>query len=480
MEGEDRLMAGARKDLLWYTKWTKPDYRINWHHRLTAKYLMRWIAGEIPFLIISEPPRHGKTELVNRRMVPFIFGQNPDANIIGASYASDLASRVNREIQRVMDGPRHLAAFPNARLASKKHVWTGEKRPLRNNDEFEIVGHTGSYRCAGVGGPITGMGCQYLIIDDPHKDAKEADSQTKRDNVWEWFIATALTRVEDDSRILINMTRWHDDDLVGRLLLQQKEKGEHGFPWVTLNLPAIRTTNDQEGDPRELGEALWPWKYNEDRLRRIEATAGPRWWSALYQQDPVPASGGLFTSDMFDFRSCADIQWKYRFAMADTAYKDKQENDFTVFTVFGVDASDELYVIDVWRKRIKSKEVERPVVTFLTQYMGYEFRGCYIEPKGHGIYLNQKLPELGIVMPSDTMIDKFFKDRKWDKVQRANNAIPFLGNRKVHINEKINDKAELLNEVLRFPRAPHDDFVDTVIDGIKFTYASSYGILDVL
>ena len=324
------------------------------------------------------------------------------------------------------------------------------------------------------------MGCQYLIIDDPHKDAKEADSQTKRDNVWEWFIATALSRVEDDSRILVNMTRWHDDDLVGRLLLQQKEKGDHAFPWMTLNLPAIRTNLEREDDPRDIGEALWPWKYNEDRLRRIEATAGPRWWSALYQQDPVPASGGLFTQDMFDFVSVANIKWKYRFAMADTAYKDKQENDFTVFTVFGVDENDDLYVIDVWRKRIKAKDIEKPVVVFLTSYMGYEFRGCYIEPKGHGIYLNQKLPTMGVVMPSDTMIEKFFQDRKWDKVQRANNAIPFLGNRKVHINEKINDKTELLNEVLRFPRAAHDDFVDTVIDGIKFTYASSYGILDVL
>ena len=111
-ESDQELVEGARKHLLWYTKLTKPDYRINWHHRLTAKYLMRWIAGEIPFLIISEPPRHGKTELVNRRMVPYIFGQNPNSNIIGASYSGDLASRVNREIQRVMDSPRHLAAFP--------------------------------------------------------------------------------------------------------------------------------------------------------------------------------------------------------------------------------------------------------------------------------------------------------------------------------------------------------------------------------
>lgn len=480
LEGEQKLITGARSNLLWYTKYTKPNYMINWHHRVTARYLMRWIAGEIPFLIIEEPPRHGKTELVNRRMVPYIFGQNPNAAIIGASYSGELASRVNREIQRVMDTPRHLNVFPQARLSSKKTAYTGEKKPLRNNDEFEIVGHTGSYRGVGVGGAITGMGCQYLIIDDPVKDAKEADSQNKRDSIWDWFVSTALSRVEDNSRILINMTRWHDDDLVGRLLQQRDAKGDHAFPWTELRIPAIRDNMDMEEDPREIGDALWPYKYDKARLAKIEATSGPRWFSALYQQRPQAASGGMFTQSMFEFASIAGKEWQYTFVMADTAYKDKQENDYTVFTVFGVDKDNELYVLDVWRKRIKAKDVEAPVTTFVTGYQGYSFRGVYIEPKGHGIYLNQILPTKGVIMPSDTMIEKFFADRKWDKVQRANNAIPFLGNRKIRINENINDKQELVNECLKFPRAAHDDFVDTVIDGIKFTYASSHGILDVL
>jgi predicted phage terminase large subunit-like protein len=255
-------------------------------------------------------------------------------------------------------------------------------------------------------------------------------------------------------------------------------KNPEAVQWDMVHFPAIRVDLDNVDDPREIGDALWPLKYDLKALSEIKASTTPRGWSAVYQQDPVAGDGNLFNEAMFDF---CDLPGGYdwSFIMADTAYKEKQENDFTVFTAFGV-KGEQLYVLDVFSKQIKSSELENAVEPFVRRFIDYGYRGTYIEPKGHGIYLNQAWAKKGLMIPSEESIKLFYNDRHLDKVQRANNVVPHLAQRKIYISNEVRNKEGLVAQCLGFPKTKHDDFVDTLIDGIKMCYGRAISILDVL
>ena len=186
-------LALARSNLGCFILATLPQYQMGWVHEWICaeleKFLADVMAKKSPRLMLALSPRHGKSEIASRRFPAYAMGRYPDMNIIGTSYGADLASRMNRDIQRIMEAPEYIAAFPGSRL-SGRNVRTGIGSYLRNNDIFEIVGHKGGYRSAGVGGGITGMGCDIAIVDDPFKSRAEADSATVRQNVWEWFTST--------------------------------------------------------------------------------------------------------------------------------------------------------------------------------------------------------------------------------------------------------------------------------------------------
>ena len=245
---------------------------MNWHHRLLCEYLDDFTKKKIRRLMVFMPPRHGKSELVSRKLPAYIFGCNPDANIISTSYSADLAQRMNRDVQRIIDSPAYGELFPETKLFGK-NIRTVTGHALRNSDIFEIVGHRGSYRGAGVGGGITGMGGDYIIIDDPIKNREEANSSTYRKKLWEWYTSTLYTRQEKEGSILITLTRWHEDDLAGRLL-ELAEKDPQADQWEVLLLPAVAEKERHPRDPRQEGEALWPGKYPIDELMKIKATIG--------------------------------------------------------------------------------------------------------------------------------------------------------------------------------------------------------------
>lgn len=205
-----------------FVTYTKPDYVMTWFHEVVADALERLATGEMHRLLLFLPPRHGKTELASRRFVPYLFGTRPDAHVIACSYSAALANRSSRDVQRIMDSPRYASVFPRARLASSPR-----DRASRTTSLFEIVGTGGSYRAAGVGGGITGMGMDVGIIDDPVKNQEEAHSLTVRQKQWDWFTSTFYTRLEKNGSLLVVSTRWHEDDLAGRIL---RFAGELGGP----------------------------------------------------------------------------------------------------------------------------------------------------------------------------------------------------------------------------------------------------------
>ncbi len=280
--------AIASKSFKDFVKYTKPDYIFNWHHLLLIDYLQQFAEGKIKKLMVFMPPQHGKSELTSRRLPAYILGINPKAKIIGCSYSADLATSFNRDVQRIIDDEKYIDVFPETLLNGSNVRTAAKGNYLRNSDLFEIVEHRGFYKSVGVGGSLTGTPADIGIIDDPVKDAVEAESSTYRARIWDWFTQVFMTRLHNDSQIIVTQTRWNNDDLSGRIIKYLNNDNS----WTILSLPAICEGNVNENDPRKLGEALWEEKHSLKRLSEIKA-ANPRAFHALYQQDPKPFEGGL-------------------------------------------------------------------------------------------------------------------------------------------------------------------------------------------
>jgi predicted phage terminase large subunit-like protein len=327
----------ARKRLLPFVTLTKPDFEVGHHHEMIANALEQVALGDVRRLMIFCPPRHTKSELATRRFPAWYLGLNPKAQIISASYNSELASDFGREVRNLVSHPVYAQIFPetlglseDSQAANRWHVKSG-----------------GQYIAAGVGTAITGRGANLAIVDDPIKDRQEADSAVTRQRVWDWYRSVLYTRLMPGGSIICIMTRWHDDDLCGRLLVEMEGGGDK---WEIISLPALAEDNDPLG--RKRGEALWPEWYPEERLLQVKSVIGSRDWSALYQQNPQAEEGGFFLSDWF--KTVADLPENLRiYGASDYATKDG-EGDYTVHGVCGVDESDNMYVLDWWRGQTTS------------------------------------------------------------------------------------------------------------------------------
>lgn len=272
----------ARRSLLDFTKYTFPRYETNWHHEAYAKKLDQFIRGEIKNLMVFMPPQHGKSEMSSRRLPAYLLGLNPELRIGIASYNQTVASKFNRDVQRIINSEEYRELFQNTRLNNKKG---GEY--LQNADEFEVVEHTGSLVSVGVGGGLTSRTIDILIMDDLYKDAQEAWSETVRHNVQDWYETVARTRLHNGSQQLIVFTRWHEEDLAGYLLATEPEK------WEVVVFPAIKIGEPNEIDPRHNGESLWESKHGLAELELIRKN-NPVVFESLYQQNPTPKEGLLF------------------------------------------------------------------------------------------------------------------------------------------------------------------------------------------
>jgi hypothetical protein len=475
----------ARRGILAFTLWTMPEFQVNWHHSNLARKLNAFVRGEIRFLMVFMPPRHGKSEMVSRRLPAFIHGQYPDAEIMAVSYLDALAADMTTATQAIIDSAAYRELFPATRISPPSTLYT---KGTRNSSEHHIIGRKGKYRGQGVGGSFTGKGANFIIIDDPIKGREIADSVAFRERLWNFWENDLFTRLETDlvtgrkGQVLITLTRWHEDDLAGRLIEKMK-KDPRAIQWDVISYPAMKVNHEDPTDPRQLGDPLWPKKYDLDQLNQIRA-GGVRVWTSLYQQNPTPDGGSMFKNTMFKFEAIPP-EFDYRFITADTSYKEKKENDPTVFSSWGV-VGEQLHLIDIWHNWIKAVDVEDAVVPFIEGNINYGYRHTWIEPQGHGIYLNQKFALKDFHIPNEEELKEFYKDRRLDKVQRANNVLPHLSHRYVVINKDIINRAtglqvptkeELVAECLSFPNTKHDDFVDTLIDALKIVYGKVDGSL---
>ncbi len=283
----------AADEMLPFTELTMPDYRSDdpmatrydaaIHHKAIMQALEDLERGKILRLMITMPPRHGKSEIVSRRFPPWFVGRDKSRQVIFATYNSHFANDFGRTWRDIINSEIYQKIFPG--VAPKTETRSAERMELKDG---------GLLVATGVGGAITGRGADLLVIDDPFKNREEAESLTIRESRWNWFTSVAYTRLMPGGRICIIMTRWHEDDIIGRLLSPDYMTPEQMASWTILDLPAIA----HENTPRE--RALWPTHYPLNVLHEIRDVIGPRDWSALYQQKPTPPEGAFFKREMIE------------------------------------------------------------------------------------------------------------------------------------------------------------------------------------
>lgn len=434
-----------------------PSYQFNWHHNEVISELEDFVLGDQDRLIITFPPRHGKSELVSRRLPAWIFGINPSAQIIATSYSQDLASDMNRDVQSIMISDEYNAVFPDSSLVNEvKSIQAYQ----RNSKKFHIINNSGYYVCAGVGGPITGKGCHFGIIDDPVKNREEASSKTYRDKQWKWFTSTFYSRLEKGGKILITLTRWNEDDIVGRLLKLQKEDPD-AEQWRVVNMPAIKDeTGGYEYDNREIGEALWPEKYDVDRLKRIKATVGELDWNSLYQQRPAPLKGNIIKTRWFPI---SDRKFNYiPNYYLDSAYTDNTKNDPSCLMEY-IHIGEKVQITNVWRMWLEAPELLKELKKIITN----PHSRLTIEPKASGKTIAQMLKkETDILVTEDVAPSD-------SKVTRCKSVTPFMERGQVEVLEAHWNDA-FFSECKVFPNGSHDDQVDCLVGIIRIAFASIY------
>ena len=431
----------ARESFQDFIALVKPDYIFNWHHLQLIDALQRIAERKYKRLVVMMPPRHGKSELVSRLFPAWCFVRNPNEQVILASYSADLASAMNRDCQRIITSNDFGTLFPGTRVSDGKDVGL-----IRNSKRFDIVGGKGYYMSAGVGGGITGAGATIGIIDDPVKNSEEADSKVYRDKAHEWYRSTFRSRFEPGAIEIICQTRWHEDDLTGRVLTGKNESTE------VISLPALAETKEEH---REQGEALWKGKYSRADLLDIQGEVGTRTWNSLYQQRPSAEDGGVIKKawfTMYDPRKF-DTTGKVVNFFFDTAYTEDEKNDPTAGIAYIKEGAN-FYVLSCEVDYLEFTEQIKFIKDFSGKH-GYTHRSVIrVEPKASGKSVVQ-------VVKRETALNvKEGIAPKESKISRVNNISGTLEVGRVHLPDGMVWTIDFLEECAKFPNGAHDDRVD--------------------
>ncbi len=419
----------SKDDLFEFSCYTFPKIAedSNWFHETYYGIVERFYRGEIPRLIVSVPPQHGKSECSSRRGVAWGLGLNPSKRVALVSYNHTFASKFNRDVQRIIDDPIYNKVFPNTQINGKNVITTGSW--LRNSEEFEIVGKKGGLKTIGVGGGLTGNTVDILVMDDLYKDYQDATSPTVSERVWEWYTTVAKTRLHNDSQELIVFTRWSENDLVGRLEEQGKVvtyTGEKSIDdllseiskdtFIKINFEAIKSDEPNEIDKRNPGEPLWGVKHNLEKMEGVRQLDKIK-FEALYQGNPSAKEGFLYD----DFKTYNTIPSGGSFCYIDTA---DTGTDFLCAVFYVVNGS-YCYVQDVVYDDRKNEITEPIVIDALNRN---QTSICYIESNNGGRAYGRNLERMSRDIGNGRTNFKPFTQSKNKQARILSNASNVVNN----------------------------------------------------
>lgn len=460
----DRVQLARAHPVFWAMLTSEGRWLPARHLLYLARKMMRLVSGESRRLIVSMPPRHGKTAFMWRHFGSWWLGNRPRSKVMGITYQARQAQRWSKQARNdlAMFGPEVFGVGASLRAAAEE--WP----VLRAGVPTE-----GLMNALGIDGALTGKGGDYLACDDLVSGVAATRNPQIRDQAFEVLDQDVLTRFENpESACCIGGTRWHDDDHIGRILAAQAEGlPPGGYDWEVINLPLLANEGDELG--RQPGEVLWAEKWNQEWAEKKRATTPPMSFSALFQGQPVPMGGGMFKRE--DVRYFEEKNGHLEFPggkvalgslvkalTVDPAFSRKDSADFTVFAAIGVDTvGGRVFVLDLLRKRMHPSEVGPAMRDFMDRH---EIRRAYVERSGF------KSDEMQVIRKSFglPMVEL---QVNVDKEERAMPAADYMATSRLLFPARAPWLPALLHELLAFPNGEHDDQVDAISHGVKVASA---------
>lgn len=428
------ILSAAKKSLLSYAMLVDPSYEAPQHIMKLAKALMDVESGDVKRLIVTIPPRHGKSRLVSQLFPAWYLGRNTNKYIITATYGQELSDDFGRKVRDQLRDPLFKAVFPDC-------IMRGDTSA---SNRFETT-QGGQYFAVGVGGPITGRGAHVLLIDDCLKNREEADSRAVRDKVNDWYGSTAYTRLMPGGSVIIVMTRWHEEDLVGYVL----EHNQHE-DWHVIDMPAVSE-----------GEALWQDRYTFEDMMRIKGTLSEYDWQCLYMQDPIPREGHIIKAEWLHegVPKEGDIAAKYM--AIDPAISKKETADETALSVWGVGYGDpaKYYELETVYGHFDLHQIIETALGLFNKHNCVQFgvESVAFQKSLADIFQRQGLP--CVALPADG-----------DKVRRLMSVQHLFSQGRCYVNTP-----KLRKQLLRFrgENTGEDDLLDAAVHCLRLITQSS-------
>lgn len=440
------------EDFIRYLRWSfKTKYNkkiiLTPSHIKVAKALIRVYTTKRN-LIINLPPRFGKTEMVNT-FIEWTITKHPGSNNILTSYSDNLVMQNSQQIRDMLNSHEHKEMFDieTKKDTQSKKLWKTDK-----NGGVYAVSSFGQVTGFGAGQKSEDVnewgGC--IVIDDPLKPS-ERDSLLKLEKVKDWYETTLTNRRNTpNTPIILIMQRIHVNDIAGHILNNEFDDIDG---WDIVKVSIL-----DEDDC-----SVWEDFYPAENMLKIKKT-NPSYFSSQMQQEPVIKGGNLLKSEWVHYISrdaLNSIDFEKKFITADTALKDKEKNDYTVYSAWGV-KDNKIYYLDMFRGKPRSKEREVTAKDFYNRNNTYPFRGMFIEQKASGIDLFQRMKDDGFMV--------YEIERSTDKIFRAENVSPYIEIHGIYVVDDLPNVSEFMQEYQAFPNAEHDDIVDTVIDAFEYHF----------
>lgn len=438
----------SRESLSKFITYTMEDYEMQWYQKYVCDKIDAVLDGSLgkKKLMMFLPPQHSKSQISSRHFPAYALGKNPNSKILVGSYSASLSNSFCMDCQSIMDSPEYASVFPNTGIG---------KDVKRTQDYFETIQGSGYYKAVGVGGGLTGFTGDIAIIDDPFKDRREASSKTYRNNAWDWYTDVVKTRLHNDSIQIMLFTRWHEDDLAGRVLAQEADE------WEVIAIPALKEETKpipqaiDIPDPRKIDEALWENRHSAKRIKKIRES-NPNTFSSLYQQRPAAQEGNMLKREWFELSENFNPK-NYKFDIyIDGAYTKNTNNDPTAIMVVAHNKS-EMVVVNSTTIHLELYELlEFFPKYFASHELSKGRTRVFIEPKASGKSLVSMLKKKGF-----NCIEISNKRVALGKISRVEDSAPSLQGGKVKML-KAGWNNSFIEECASFPNGIHDDQVDNL------------------